>query len=220
MTGRTYAQLCPIARALDIVGDRWSLLILRELHAGPARFSDLQTGLPGLAANLLTTRLNDLSADGLIEREVPGRRSAYRLTERGTATRAILLELAIFGARLPRVADPPDRAPHRHLAVALAAAAERALPPGLTLRAEILLDGQAFGFAAAAGKVSMTLGAPVDPPVRYATQYASLLPVIAGEIDFATHLARDATVTAAPGAAAGPFLDLIAAALDGIGGRA
>ena len=58
---RHYQLLCPIARALDVIGDRWSLLILRDLHAGPARFQELHDGL-GTASNLLTTRLGELTA--------------------------------------------------------------------------------------------------------------------------------------------------------------
>ena len=63
---RSYKLLCPIARGLDRIGDRWTLLILRDLHAGPARFSDLQRGLTGIAANLLADRLAKLVTDGLI----------------------------------------------------------------------------------------------------------------------------------------------------------
>ena len=62
---RSYHLLCPIARGLDRVGDRWTLLVLRDLHAGPARFKDIQEGLPGLASNLLTTRLRRLQEENV-----------------------------------------------------------------------------------------------------------------------------------------------------------
>ena len=65
---RSYKLLCPIARALDRIGDRWTLLILRDLHAGPMRFGELQKGLPGTAANLLTERFNKLVAAGLVSK--------------------------------------------------------------------------------------------------------------------------------------------------------
>jgi hypothetical protein len=61
---RSYNLLCPISRALDHIGDRWTLLILRDLYAGPARFKDLQTGLAGIASNLLSDRLHALEASG------------------------------------------------------------------------------------------------------------------------------------------------------------
>ncbi len=78
---RSYHLLCPIARGLDRVGDRWTLLVLRDLHAGPARFKDIQEGLPGLASTLLTTRLRRLQDDGLVrEREAEFGVRVYELT--------------------------------------------------------------------------------------------------------------------------------------------
>ena len=67
---RNYRLLCPIARALDVLGDRWTLLILRDLQAGPARFQELETGL-GLATNLLSSRLAELVDTGLVKYQVP-----------------------------------------------------------------------------------------------------------------------------------------------------
>ena len=99
---RSYRLLCPIARALDHLGDRWTLLILRDLHAGPARFSDLQSGLPGIASNLLTSRLRQLEADDLVRRrEAEFGVSLYELTEKGLGTADLLYELAAFGSRGP-----------------------------------------------------------------------------------------------------------------------
>jgi DNA-binding HxlR family transcriptional regulator len=98
---RHYNLLCPIARALDAVGDRWTLLILRDLHAGPARYQELHEGL-GIATNLLSTRLTELSDSGLIHKT--GGQSAYELTELGRSTDRILWELTRFGGALDR--DP------------------------------------------------------------------------------------------------------------------
>ena len=99
---RRYRLLCPIARALDHLGDRWTLLILRDLHAGPGRFSDLQEGLTGIASNLLTTRLRQLEEDGLVSRrEAQFGVSLYQLTEMGEGTAELLYELAAFGSRFP-----------------------------------------------------------------------------------------------------------------------
>ena len=98
-TRRGYDLVCPIARALDRVGDRWTLLILRDLHAGPARFSDLETGL-GTASNLLSSRLRDLIDDGLITRTDTG---AYALTSIGEHTAGLILELSNLGLLF----DPP-----------------------------------------------------------------------------------------------------------------
>ena len=105
---RRYNLLCPIARALDVVGDRWALLILRDLHAGPARFLDLETGL-GIATNLLSTRLTELTEAELIEKSTDARRSVYQLTELGRHTDRLLWELARFGSQIDP--DPDSREP-------------------------------------------------------------------------------------------------------------
>ena len=84
------------------MGDRWALVILRDLHAGPARFGDIQAGLPGLASNLLTTRLQQLVRDGLIVHEQAEHGAmVYALTEEGERTAPLLFELAAFGSRFP-----------------------------------------------------------------------------------------------------------------------
>jgi DNA-binding HxlR family transcriptional regulator len=101
---RSYHQACAIAKALDVVGDRWSLLIVRELIArGPSRYTDLLDGLPGIATNLLADRLRDLEAAGIVVREQGSRPvpvTLIRLTPGGEALRPVLLELAKWGAPL------------------------------------------------------------------------------------------------------------------------
>lgn len=108
---KSYDQLCAVARALDVVGDRWNLLIVRELLiAGPSRFSDIQRGLPGIAPNLLTQRLRELEDDHVLARASafpPASGSLYRLTERGAQLEGVVRELLKWGA--PTVASaPPD----------------------------------------------------------------------------------------------------------------
>ena len=88
MSRRRYGQFCPLAKALDVLGERWTLLIVRELLAGPKRYTDLRAGLPGLATDLLATRLRELQEAGVVDRhEVPPPTPAtvYELTERGRA---------------------------------------------------------------------------------------------------------------------------------------
>lgn len=94
---RSYDQACPIARALDAVGDRWSLLVVRELMIGECRFRDLQEGLPGVATNLLADRLRDLRDAGVVEHD-GGTRGSYRLTPRGRELAPVLGALARWGA--------------------------------------------------------------------------------------------------------------------------
>lgn len=101
---KSYQQYCSVARALDIVGDRWVLLIVRELLAfGPSRYSDLQRGLPGIASNLLAERLRVMEADGLIERHeapAPVGANLYQLTERGRGLQDVVHALSRWGLDL------------------------------------------------------------------------------------------------------------------------
>src|SRR6476619_5108795 len=105
---RSYEQYCPIAAALDVVGDRWTLLIMRELVSGDRRFTDLRERLPGIAPNLLSDRLRELQAEGLVEHKElppPAARTVYAATALGHELIPVLRSLARFGvARL----GPPD----------------------------------------------------------------------------------------------------------------
>ena len=110
---KSYGQLCAVARALDIVGDRWNLLIIRELLLTPRlRFTDLQRGLPGVAPNLLVQRLRDLERGDVVRRvsaAPPAAGALYALTDRGLGLDGVVRELLRWGA--PTVpAAPPDAA--------------------------------------------------------------------------------------------------------------
>jgi DNA-binding HxlR family transcriptional regulator len=98
---RTYGQYCAVARSLDLVGDRWVLLIVRELLSqGPCRFTDLRDGLPGIATNLLAGRLTDMAENGLITRvdaPPPVAAGLYQLTERGQELRPVIAALTEWG---------------------------------------------------------------------------------------------------------------------------
>jgi DNA-binding HxlR family transcriptional regulator len=110
---KSYQQYCSVARALDLVGDRWVLLIVRELLTfGPSRYSDLQRGLPGIASNLLAERLRVMETDGLIERHdapAPVGANLYQLTERGRDLRDVVHALARWGLdRMPAGVQDDD----------------------------------------------------------------------------------------------------------------
>jgi len=101
MTTRSYEQYCAIAKALDLVGERWTLLIARELLGGPKRYTDLQTGIPGIATDMLAARLKSLEEAELVERRTlppPAASVVYELTPHGRKLESTLRELAIFGA--------------------------------------------------------------------------------------------------------------------------
>src|ERR1700756_4789854 len=102
MTGRTYGQFCGLARALELVGERWSLLVVRDLILGPKRFTDLREGLPRIPVSILSARLNELEESGVIRRRVLPKLDAavvYELTEYGSELEQVLLQLGLWGAR-------------------------------------------------------------------------------------------------------------------------
>lgn len=111
MTRRTYDQYCPIATALEVVGERWSLLIVRELLVSARRYSELRAALPGMWTNLLADRLAHLERHGVIrrvQRPAPGASTVYELTEEGVALEPVLLALGGWG--LSRLGDQrPDQ---------------------------------------------------------------------------------------------------------------
>ncbi len=130
---KSYGQLCSVAKALDVLGDRWTLLILRELLIqGPCRYTDLANGLPGIASNLLSDRLRSLEMSGLVWREAappPVATTLFHLTERGRAAEAVVVALARWGT--PLIADaPPDDAIRSHWVPFSASAFLREHDPG------------------------------------------------------------------------------------------
>jgi DNA-binding HxlR family transcriptional regulator len=192
---RTYKLLCPIARALDRIGDRWTLLILRDLHAGPARFSELQRGLTGIAANLLTERLGKLLEDGLAEKQDgPHGVSLYALTERGRSTREILFNLAMFGGGYAPEGDVATPGNMRSVAVTLAAACERVAPSHLSLIAQFVIGDEPMILAIKDGKAAMTNGSHDAPAVELTTDYEALLAVSEGEISMDDFITKHATL--------------------------
>ena len=101
--GTPYGQACPVARALDVIGEKWSLLILRDLfRKGPLRFHELESGLPGLAPNTLSARLKTLEAQGVVATrlyEPHPPRYEYFLTDKGAALRPVVKALRAWGER-------------------------------------------------------------------------------------------------------------------------
>ncbi len=193
---RSYNLLCPISRALDHVGDRWTLLILRDLHAGPARFKDLQTGLAGIASNLLSDRLHGLEASGLIQKyEAEFGVSLYSLTELGERTGELIFELARFGGRMPRPAKIKKPGNLRTVAVALGTAAKRAVGPEHNFEATLIFDGEAFRMTARDHHARIRAGAAKNPDVVMTTSYEPMMAFADGEIEqsqfFSDHVRLD-----------------------------
>src|SRR5882762_9131790 len=103
-TKRTYGDACGIARALDVVGERWALLVVRELLLGPKRFTDLRAGLPNVSPDVLSQRLRELESAGLVRRRKlapPAGSRVYDLTDRGHQLEPVVLALGRWGSTAP-----------------------------------------------------------------------------------------------------------------------
>jgi DNA-binding HxlR family transcriptional regulator len=171
---RRYRLLCPIARALDVIGDRWALLILRDLHAAPARFQQLEEGL-GIATNLLSSRLKELSASGLIQKSNDAGRNAYELTDLGRRTDRILWELARFGSHVDPVPNPREPGNLRTIALPLRIMLESVENrPELVVR--LLIDNDAFTITSSRSGVDVEYGdTATSPQLVVRTDYQGFL---------------------------------------------
>lgn len=153
---RGYGQYCPIAHALGVVGERWSLLLVRELLHGPLRYSDLADRLPGCSTNMLAARLRALEEAGVIERHTlppPAAARIYRLTSHGEQLRPVMQALAAWGARSLGPPTPEFGPEPGWLVRALATTLVGAAPPG---RFEFRIDDEV---------ASLVDGRAVESPV-------------------------------------------------------
>jgi DNA-binding HxlR family transcriptional regulator len=173
LVSREYGQPCSLAFALDSVGERWSLLIVRELMLGPLRFRDLARAVGGAPSDVLTKRLRDLETDGVVARrelESPVAATVYELTELGHGLERPLLELARWGMRLQKAQDVVGLAPSslpNALRVILQPAATASFTLGLRTEGESYIlrarDGWIAGSRGSDGDADLTLsGTPIE----------------------------------------------------------
>ncbi|REK85493.1 transcriptional regulator [Streptomyces inhibens] len=158
MSRRSYDQYCAVARALDAVGDRWTLLIVRELLGGPRRYTDLHADLPGVSTDMLASRLKDMERDGLVTRRrlaPPGAAFVYELTARGRALLPALTALADWGAPALDEKRPTDAVRAHWFAVPLITRLAGHFTDGIEVvdialdegEFHIVLDGDGPGYA-------------------------------------------------------------------------
>lgn len=163
-TTRSYADACGIARALDVVGERWALLVVRELLLGPQRFSDLRQALPGASSNLVADRLRELEARGVVQRRTlppPAASRVYELTEWGTELEPIVLALGGWGLRVP-LPDTPTTLSATSVLLYLRGSAHP--DPGQPVATyQIQLDDRVWTVESAAGQLHISQGPAVDP---------------------------------------------------------
>jgi DNA-binding HxlR family transcriptional regulator len=177
---RTYGDRCGIARALDLVGERWALLVVRELLLGPKRFTDLREGLPHVSPDVLSQRLRELEDDGIVRRATlppPAGSRVYELTGRGRELEPVVLELGRWGSGAP---FPPGdaRLGADSAVIALLTVFEPSAATGLTATYELRLDEHRFRAQVADGRIAFTRGGAEDPDATIATDPGALVNVL------------------------------------------
>jgi DNA-binding HxlR family transcriptional regulator len=202
---RSYGQHCALAHALDLVGERWTLLIARELLAGPRRYTDLADGLVTIPSNLLSRRLREMEGNGLIARRRLSPPAAsvvvYELSERGEGLATAVIELARWGMQTlsPTTAGRPLRA--HWLVLGLDARFDASAAAGIEESYELLLDGeQAVCFEVSGGDGRARVGHAVDPAVRIAADADTLVALTSGAISGAEAMRRGARIEGEPAA--------------------
>jgi DNA-binding HxlR family transcriptional regulator len=176
-TSRSYGDACSIARALDVVGERWALLVVRELLLGPQRFSDLRRALAGASSNLVTDRLHELGERGVVSRRKlppPAGSWVYELTDWGRALEPILLGLGDWGSRVP---FPP--APTLSATSVLLYLRGVALPGGVFA---VELDDRVWTIRTVSGRVRVEPGEPARPDASLRTDPAILNALLANPV--------------------------------------
>ncbi|MCU6497054.1 winged helix-turn-helix transcriptional regulator [Rugamonas sp. A1-17] len=163
MANKTYGQLCPIARAMDVLGDRWTLLLVRELLLGPKRFKDLLGRLPAMGANRLSERLAMLVDSGVI-RPAAQPTPAYELTEYGEQLRQPVIALGVWGLGLPVDARiDPASARAELIALCLTGVSDPSASAGVREVVEFEVGDEVFHISIDDGQVSARSGPAAEP---------------------------------------------------------
>jgi DNA-binding HxlR family transcriptional regulator len=183
--GRSYHQYCPVARALDVVGERWTLLIIRELQLGPRRFTDLADGLPGIGSSVLTTRLTDLEQRGLVAKRTlspPAASVVYELTDQARGLAQVLAALADWGMNLLGQPHTDDRVRGRWMALGLAFTAkpDPSIPDAIY---ELRVDDEAFQVRLHDGRLQAAHGPASNPDATITLTTDTLAAIATGDLD-------------------------------------
>ncbi|HET7051807.1 MAG TPA: helix-turn-helix domain-containing protein [Solirubrobacteraceae bacterium] len=179
-TKRSYGDPCGVARALDLVGERWALLVVRELLLGPKRFTDLRAGLPHLSADVLSQRLRELEQVGVVRRSKlppPAGSRVYELTDWGKQLEPVVISLGRWGSRAPFPdTDMPLGADA--LMIALKTVFDRSLVDGRNSLIEIVLGEDRFRASVAGDNLDIVRGAAERPDARIESDPATLAAVL------------------------------------------
>jgi DNA-binding HxlR family transcriptional regulator len=173
---RKYGDRCGVARALDLVGERWALLVVRELLLGPKRFTDLRAGLPHVSPDVLSQRLRELERDGIVARRKlapPAASRVYELTERGLELEPVVLALGRWGSSAPFPPGEPRLGVDSAI-LALRTLFDPSAADGLGASYELRLEDQPFHARVAHGRLQVARGTAEDPDATIETDTGTL----------------------------------------------
>jgi DNA-binding HxlR family transcriptional regulator len=182
---RRFDQYCPVAHALSLVGERWALLIVRELMHGPKRYTDLARGLPGIGTNILAARLRELEESGIVQKRTlppPAASTVYELTEYGADLREALYALARWGARTIGPPGPDDELYPEWGVNALPALFDPEAARGLTETYALVVDGDAFTARVVDGALEATTGAAAGADVVVEVSMDTFFELVSGRL--------------------------------------
>lgn len=180
---RTYGDACGIARALDLVGERWALMIVRELLLGPKRFTDIRTGLPHLSPDVLAQRLRELEQTGIVQhRKVPPPYAVqvYELTAGGRALEPVLVELGRWGGAYGLPPDGESWMSRDAHVLSLRTLFDPARAGDFAVRVQLRLDDCPFHVAIADGQIEVGCGEASEPDCTIAGDPGTLIDVVHG----------------------------------------
>lgn len=184
-TKRSYGEACRFAHALDLVGERWALLVVRELLLGPKRFTDLRAGLPHASSNILSERLRDLEQGAVVQRRKlppPAASWVYELTEWGRELEPIVTKLGAWGARSPFPPDSQEIGPDS-IVLALRSLFNAEAAGELEAAYGLQIGEESFGVEISSGEVELTRATPPNPEASIAVPDApTLAAVLTGEL--------------------------------------
>jgi DNA-binding HxlR family transcriptional regulator/putative sterol carrier protein len=186
MSRRSYNQYCAVARALDVVGERWTLLMVRELLTGPKRFKDLSEGLTGMGTNLLAARLKDLEGNGIVHRTTlppPAGSRVYELTELGRSLEPVIAALGRWGLEFLRTPDQEEELHPDWAMVAMRSALKPEAARGLRETYEFRIDEEAFRLRVKDGEVETLRGPAVEPDLVLRGDTRAFLALAAGRLE-------------------------------------
>jgi DNA-binding HxlR family transcriptional regulator/putative sterol carrier protein len=207
---RSYGEACRFAYALDLVGERWALLVVRELLLGPKRFTDLRAGLPHASPNILSERLRELEQAGVVHRRKlppPAASQVYELTEWGEELEPVVTKLGAWGARSP---VPPDSQEigASSIVLALRSLFDAEAAADLEASYELRLGEESFRVEIAAGELELGRGEAETPTAAIETDPGTLAALLTGQLPLADALDSGAASIEGTGKEASRFLAL------------